>query len=103
MDLPDVLETAVGDYVKWAERYISSVEKKNAVKKPLYHYTDATGLKGVIENDEIWFTDFRYLNDPSELRHGISRPRSDYQGSSQRKGSEHPLPNNRRFIFCLKF
>jgi hypothetical protein len=44
---------------------------RTTIKQTLYHYTDANGFKGIIENDEIWFTDYRYLNDPSELRHGI--------------------------------
>ena len=26
---------------------------------------------GIIENQQIWFTSHRYLNDPSELRFGI--------------------------------
>jgi hypothetical protein len=69
--LPDVLERAVQDYVDWAAKYLTALEKRTVVDTPLYHYTDANGLKGIIENDEIWFTDYRYLNDPSELRHGV--------------------------------
>lgn len=33
----------------------------------LYHYTDASGLLGMIQNNEIWATDSRYLNDRTEL------------------------------------
>jgi Protein of unknown function (DUF2971) len=40
-------------------------------KWPLYHYTDARGLKGIIESGTIWFTDYRHMNDPSELVHGM--------------------------------
>jgi hypothetical protein len=32
----------------------------------LYHYTTADGLKGIIENDVIWATNFRYVNDLAE-------------------------------------
>ena len=71
MVLPDILERAVQDYAEWADKYLKAVEKRTVIRKPLYHYTDANGLKGIIEKDEIWFTDYRYLNDPSELRHGI--------------------------------
>lgn len=35
-----------------------------------YHYTSATGLKGIIESKSIWATDHRFLNDPSEFTHG---------------------------------
>jgi hypothetical protein len=69
--LPDVLERAAQDYVDWADKYLKALERRTVIRKPLYHYTDASGLKGIIENDEIWFTDYHYLNDPSELRHGI--------------------------------
>jgi hypothetical protein len=69
--LPDVLEGAAQDYVKWANKYLLVLEKRTTITQTLYRYTDANGLKGIIENDEIWFTDYRYLNDPSELRHGI--------------------------------
>lgn len=31
-----------------------------------YHYTDASGLLGIIQNGRLWATDFRFLNDPSE-------------------------------------
>jgi hypothetical protein len=71
-ELPHTLQEAINDYSAWADRYMRSVERRHAIQKPLYHYTDANGLKGIIENQEIWFTDFRYLNDPSELVHGMA-------------------------------
>jgi hypothetical protein len=37
-----------------------------------YHYTSATGLQGIIEQNELWLTDFAYLNDVREIEHGIS-------------------------------
>jgi hypothetical protein len=36
----------------------------------LYHYTDANGLKGILESAALWATDVRFLNDPSEFRYG---------------------------------
>lgn len=33
----------------------------------LWHYTTIEGLRGIIENHELWATDYRYLNDYSEL------------------------------------
>jgi hypothetical protein len=71
-ELPQVLEIAILDYKNWADKLMSSVQKKTAVSKPLYHYTDAAGLKGIIANRVFWFTDFRHLNDPTEMRHGMS-------------------------------
>lgn len=35
---------------------------------PVYHYTDAKGLLGIIENNRLWASDVSFLNDPSETR-----------------------------------
>jgi hypothetical protein len=34
----------------------------------LWHYTTATGLDGILRSQQLWATDFRYLNDDEELR-----------------------------------
>ncbi|MGX7654679.1 DUF2971 domain-containing protein [Shewanella putrefaciens] len=39
----------------------------------LCHYTDVTGLKGIIDNESIWATDIRFLNDREELFAGIEQ------------------------------
>lgn len=36
----------------------------------LYHYTSADGLKSIIENKTIRFSDYRFLNDIDELEYG---------------------------------
>ncbi len=48
--------------------------KKPEPGKPkyLYHYTTAEGLKGIIENQEIWASDIFSLNDASEVYHGVA-------------------------------
>jgi hypothetical protein len=38
----------------------------------IFHYTNDTGLRGIIETGKLWLTDIFSLNDPSELRHGCS-------------------------------
>lgn len=35
----------------------------------LYHYTDAAGLIGMLKYGKIWATEYRFLNDKSELTH----------------------------------
>jgi hypothetical protein len=37
----------------------------------LYHYTSQSGLRGIIENQCIWATDVRYLNDSTEFSYAI--------------------------------
>jgi len=41
------------------------------VAAALFHYTDAAGLKGIIEKDCLWLTDRIHLNDPSEIAYGM--------------------------------
>jgi hypothetical protein len=36
----------------------------------LYHYTNATGLIGILNNRELWATGSGYLNDPTEIVFG---------------------------------
>ncbi|GGF18191.1 DUF2971 domain-containing protein [Subtercola lobariae] len=33
----------------------------------VYHYTDANGLKGILDSGKFWATDMQYLNDSAEL------------------------------------
>lgn len=43
---------------------------------PLYHYTSAVGLKGILETNVLFATHFEYLNDVSELKYGHDLLRS---------------------------
>jgi hypothetical protein len=38
----------------------------------IYHDTNDTGLRGILETGKIWLADIFNLNDPSELSHGFS-------------------------------
>lgn len=38
----------------------------------IYHYTDDAGLRGILESGQLWLSDIFSVNDPSELRHGMS-------------------------------
>jgi len=38
--------------------------------KSLYHYTTFEGLLGIIDSEELWMTDLKFLDDPSEILHG---------------------------------
>jgi hypothetical protein len=69
--IPAVLQDAVTKFRKWSEQQQASEQAQNTIETPLYHYTDGRGLKGIIESGKIWFSDYRHLNDPSELVHGI--------------------------------
>ncbi len=38
----------------------------------LYHYTNASGLKGIVESNRLWATSVSYMNDSQELAYGWS-------------------------------
>jgi hypothetical protein len=71
VELPQTLETAVQDYYDWSDSYFRNVEGRSKITKPLHHYTDLRGLEGILRSGQIWFTDYRHLNDQTELAHGI--------------------------------
>jgi hypothetical protein len=73
--LPPVLEEALDKYRAWAERHLQAEQDATSITAPLYHYTDGHGLKGILESGQVWLTDYRHLNDPSELTHGIDMAR----------------------------
>ncbi len=41
--------------------------RKTRHEGEIYHYTSPNGLKGIVEDAAIWFSDMRFLNDSSEL------------------------------------
>lgn len=48
------------------------VELSSDRPRALYHYTNATGMLGVIDRRRLWATHYQYLNDTSELDYGYS-------------------------------
>lgn len=69
--LPPPLRAAIRRFDQWNAGQLQIEQKATAIAAPLYHYTDARGFEGVVKSGDIWFTDHRHLNDPSELIHGI--------------------------------
>jgi hypothetical protein len=52
---------------RWADDVY--VTKPSDVPEIVYHYTDASGLMGMLTYNKIWATDYRFLNDKSEIAH----------------------------------
>ncbi|MGX4803998.1 DUF2971 domain-containing protein [Bradyrhizobium guangdongense] len=71
VELPHTLETAIQDYHDWSDKYFRTVEARTKIATPRFHYTDFRGLDGILKSGQIWFTDYRHLNDQTELMHGI--------------------------------
>jgi hypothetical protein len=59
--------------VEIVDRYTRTkgIRQKGLGKGLIYHYTGIEGLKGILDSQEVWLTDYAYLNDSAELRHGL--------------------------------
>ncbi len=49
------------------EVFNNLAQRKTVYTGDIYHYTSPEGLKGIVEDSAIWFSDMRFLNDASEL------------------------------------
>lgn len=56
------------------EQRAQELLKKYAFKEPqsVWHYTSSSALLNMLENNSIWLSDFRLLNDTSELNYGLN-------------------------------
>ena len=72
-DLPAPLQAAVEWLDAWCQAALQAQEEKDCVAAPLYHYTSTAGLKAIIDSQQLWFTDYRHLNDSKELQLGIEQ------------------------------
>jgi Protein of unknown function (DUF2971) len=59
-------------------------------RERLYHYTNFTGLLGIVDKRALWATDIRYMNDSAELKHTADLIRSEI---TERIGAGHPRPD----------
>lgn len=46
---------------------------RSKIHDVVYQYTSAAALQSMIESNELWLTDYAYLNDSSELLHGRAK------------------------------
>ena len=65
-------KAAIRAYERESHTRLLDRDAHDAVTVPLYHYTDARGLEGIITAQQIWFTHYQQLNDPTELEFGMT-------------------------------
>jgi Protein of unknown function (DUF2971) len=98
---PPPLQAALNQYEAWQNDYSKRQDTASTITEPLYHYTDARGLRGIFESQQLWFTDYRHLNDPSEFRHGLKIVR-DIAGSLKQNAGDIKQFFLDQFIEILK-
>jgi hypothetical protein len=82
-DHPPELQAALDRFYSWCQAQLAEEEIRDRVVEPLYQYTTAAGLQGILESESMWFTDYRHLNDPSEVRHGMARAHEVFQAAQE--------------------
>ena len=60
------------DFKAWSGKQHAAMQESNKITVPLYHYTNAAGLQGIIKCQQVWFTHYLHLNDSSELTYGMA-------------------------------
>lgn len=75
--MPPPWQTAVDSVDIWLTQRRLSFDEREKVREPLFHYTDAKGMLGIVDTRELWFTNVLHLNDPREFDYGLSIAR-DY-------------------------
>lgn len=84
--MPDFEELLSTIGQKWIDDAFET--KPSIIPELVYHYTDAAGLKGMLENGKIWATDHRFLNDKNELVHFRSAANDTLKGVMEKASSE---------------
>ena len=73
MDLQKELQAALDDFHRLTDELSKEItDNAREVSAPgkIYHYTNDTGLRGILESKIIRMTNIFNLNDPSEIKHG---------------------------------
>jgi hypothetical protein len=60
----DYLETAKNEMI---DNFIDQFKTYNSI----YHYTSTNSFKAILDNRNIWMTDYLHLNDSSEIKNGL--------------------------------
>lgn len=63
------------EFESWFKHQRESFEQHTKPKNKadlLYHYTNLSGLLGILENQAFWASNINFINDATECSHGIS-------------------------------
>jgi len=67
--LDDFLKRGVGSYAP--DLIFTDLITDPGDLLAIHHYTDLSGLRGIVEGHDLWLTHSRYSNDEDEISHGV--------------------------------
>ena len=98
-DLKDALDSSQLNAVEIVNSFTQHLKERESPKL-IYHYTNDIGLKGIVEGGKLWMSDIFNLNDPSELRHGISFAAKELKSKTGNSSIEAQRFAERFSVFC---
>src|SRR5215210_578604 len=70
MELSTININALNSFLESVGSYTMDLIYNPGDLTAIYHYTDLNGLRGIVDNHDLWLTHSRYSNDDEELTHG---------------------------------
>jgi hypothetical protein len=64
--------TAYWDVIPLVRAELERAIPEAEATSPVFHYTTVEGLVGIVESDDLWLTDYEFLNDATEVRYGLN-------------------------------
>lgn len=66
--------TAIDSVLQSASITLAVSRKHVQVDPPglLFHYTNSSGMRGILDSSRLWATNYRFLNDASEVSYGMA-------------------------------
>lgn len=98
--LQEAKKDILAGFDKWVDKELGSPFYFN--DEIIFHYTNAAGLKGIIENCCLWATNLSYVNDSKELKLGLSIYREVCEKLLKRRNKESEYYDIlKKFFHCL--
>lgn len=98
--LQEARKNLLSGFDKWVEKELGSPFYFD--DEIIFHYTNATALKGIIENSCLWATNLSYVNDSKELTLGLSIYREVCEELLKRRSIEGDYYTIlKKFLHCL--
>jgi hypothetical protein len=85
----------------WLDAELEKESPSAEITQPIFHYTDAAGLNGIFETEQLWFTSIFHQNDPSEMRYGLGLAFEELRCLSQFRSMFPPKERVARAIRTL--
>ena len=80
----DKVDTRVAGIIRKLDKvYFTLREPEPSPQRRLFHFTDASGLVGIISSGKLWASNADFLNDSSEPAHALGVLRAAFQKAAR--------------------